>query len=161
MHHALYQAFGHTGTEKKSIQRASKYTITNEKEFREQILAELAARQEAMVEELAPDEEEQTPKSAMDFFIALAKKYADFEELTPTMIHEFIDRVVVHESNGVRGFGRTQKIEIYFTFIGQFIPPYSTAELKAEAKEQAVKKAEKDRIRAEKKGRNRETVQGK
>ena len=191
---------------KKSIQRVSKYTITNEKEFREQILAELAVRQEvdtsknaevianaearmkeldtligklyetyalekisdrqyqrlmnqyedeygeleAMVEELAPDEEEQTPKSAMDSFIALAKKYADFEELTPTMIHEFIDRVVVHESNGVRGFGRKQKIEIYFNFIGQFIPPYSTAELKAEAKEQAVKKAEKDRIRAEK-----------
>lgn len=52
-------------------------------------------------------------------------------------------------------------IFIVFTFIGQFIPPYSTAELKAEAKEQAVKKAEKDRIRAEKKGRNRETVQGK
>lgn len=41
-------------------------------------------------------------------------------------------------------------IFIVFTFIGQFIPPYSTAELKAEAKEQAVKKAEKDRIRAEK-----------
>lgn len=50
----------------------------------------------------------------------------------------------------MRGFGRKQKIEIYFNFIGQFIPPYSTAELKAEAKEQAVKKAEKDRIRAEK-----------
>ena len=31
---------------KKSIQRAGKYTITNEKEFREQILAELAVRQE-------------------------------------------------------------------------------------------------------------------
>ena len=105
---------------------------------------------EAMVEELVPDKEEQTPKSAMDSFIALAKKYADFEELTPTMTHEFIDKIVVHESNGVRGFGRKQKIEIYFNFIGQFIPPYSTAELKAEAKEQAVKKAEKDRIRAEK-----------
>ena len=105
---------------------------------------------EVLVEELASDEEEQTPKSAMDSFIALAKKYADFEELTPTMIHEFIDKIVVHESNGVRGFGRKQKIEIYFNFIGQFIPPYSTAELNAEAMEQAVKKAEKDRIRAEK-----------
>ena len=191
---------------KKSIQRASKYTITNEKQFREQILAELSVRQEidtskneevvanaearmkeldtligklyetyalekisdrqyqrlmtqyedeygeleALVEELAPDEEEQTPKSDMDSFIALSKKYADFEELTSTMIHEFIDKIVVHESNGVRGFGRKQKIEIYFNFIGQFIPPYSTAELKAEAKEQAIKKAEKDRIRAEK-----------
>ena len=31
---------------KKSIQRASKYTITNEEQFREQILAELSVRQE-------------------------------------------------------------------------------------------------------------------
>ena len=191
---------------KKSIQRASKYTITNEEQFREQILAELSVRQEvddteneekivhaeermkeldtligrlyetyamekiserqyerlmtqyedeygeleALVEELTPEREEQTPRGAMDSFIALSKKYADFEELTPTMIHEFIDKIIVHESNGVRGFGRKQKIEIYFNFIGQFIPPYSEAELKAEAKEQAMQKAEKDRIRAEK-----------
>ena len=89
---------------------------------------------EALVEELTPEREEQTPRGAMDSFIALSKKYADFEELTPTMIHEFIDKIIVHESNGVRGFGRKQKIEIYFNFIGQFIPPYSEAELKAEAK---------------------------
>ena len=34
------------------------------------------------------------------------------------MIHEFIDKIVVHESNGVRGFGRKQKIEIYYKAAG-------------------------------------------
>ena len=57
---------------------------------------------------------------------------------------------MVHESNGIRGFGRKQKIEIYFNFIGQFIPPYSKAELKAEAEKQKAILAEKNRIRAEK-----------
>ena len=30
-------------------------------------------------------------------FIALAKKYTDFSELTTPMINEFIDKIVVHE----------------------------------------------------------------
>lgn len=192
---------------KKSIQRASRFIITNEQEFRDQIMAELSAKKETsdteneeriktaenrmkeldtligklyetyalekisakqyerlmnqyeaeyseldtLLAELTPEkEEEANPREAMNSFIALAKKYADFEELTPLMIHEFIDRIVVHESNGIRGFGRTQKIEIYFNFIGQFIPPVPEEELKAEAERQAAEQAEKNRIRAEK-----------
>ena len=106
---------------------------------------------DTLLAELTPEkEEEANPREAMNSFIALAKKYADFEELTPLMIHEFIDCIVVHESNGIRGFGRTQKIEIYFNFIGQFIPPVPEEELKAEAERQAAEQAEKNRIRAEK-----------
>ena len=192
---------------KKSIQRASRFIITNEQEFRDQIMAELSAKKETndtenekriktaenrmkeldtligklyetyalekisakqyerlmnqyeaeyseldtLLAELTPEKEEEAdPKEAMNSFIALAKKYADFEEITPLMIHEFIDRIVVHESNGIRGFGRTQKIEIYFNFIGQFIPPVPEEELKAEAERQAAEQAEKNRIRAEK-----------
>lgn len=193
---------------KKSIQRASRYIISDEKLFREKILAELSSQQkkddsdneerikvakarmqeldtlisklyetyalekiserqydrlmnqyedeygelEALLEELTEDEAE-NPKEALDSFVALAKKYADFEEMTPTMIHEFIDKIVVHESNGVRGFGRKQKIEIYFNFIGQFIPPYSEEELKKEAEEQAKREEEKNRIRLEKRNK--------
>lgn len=159
---------------KKSIQRASKYTITNEQEFRKQILAELSVRQEvddteneekiahaeARIKELDTligrlYETYAMEKISEKQYERLMHQYEDeygeletlVEELTPTMIHEFIDKIVIHESNGVRGFGRKQKIEIYFNFIGQFIPPYSKAELKAEAKKQAVKKAEKDRNR--------------
>ena len=192
---------------RKSIQRASRFIITNEQEFREQIMSELSIRKETdnieneekirtaesrmkeldtligklyetyalekisekqyerlmkqydteyaeldtMIAELAPTAQDETdPKAAMESFISLAKKYADFEELTPLMINEFIDRIVVHESNGVRGFGRKQKIEIYFNFIGQYIPPVSEEEVKAEAEKQAAEQAEKNRIRAEK-----------
>ena len=192
---------------RKAIQRASKYSITNEQEFRKEIMSELSARQEeddsaneekriaaetrmqeldiligklyetyalekispkqyerlmaqyngeyeeleALVAELTPaTTEEHDPKADTDSFIALAKKYAEFEVLTPLMINEFIDKIVVHESNGVRGFGRKQKIEIYFNFIGQFVPPIPEEEIREEAEKQAALQAEKNRIRAEK-----------
>ena len=105
---------------------------------------------ETVLAELSPRAEERDPKAEMESFIALAKKYADFEELTPLMINEFIDKIIVHESNGVRGFGRKQKIEIYFNFIGQFIPPIPEEEIREEAERQAAIQAEKNRIRAEK-----------
>ena len=191
---------------RKAIQRASKYSITNEQEFREKIMAELSVKQElddseneekrtsaenrmqeldvligklyetyamekiapkqyerlmsqynaeyeeleALVAELSPRAEERDPKADMESFITLAKKYADFEELTPLMVSEFIDKIIVHESNGIRGFGRKQKIEIYFNFIGQFIPPIPEEEIREESKKQAAVQAEKNRIRAEK-----------
>jgi len=191
---------------RKAIQRASKYSITNEQEFREKIMAELSVKQElddseneekrtsaenrmqeldvligklyetyalekiapkqyerlmsqynaeyeeleALVAELSPRAEERDPKADMESFITLAKKYADFEELTPLMVSEFIDKIIVHESNGIRGFGRKQKIEIYFNFIGQFIPPIPEEEIREEAEKQAAIQAEKNRIRAEK-----------
>lgn len=105
---------------------------------------------ETVLAELSPRAEERDPKADMESFMALAKKYADFEELTPLMINEFIDKIIVHESNGVRGFGRKQKIEIYFNFIGQFIPPIPEEEIREEAERQAAIQAEKYRIRAEK-----------
>ena len=42
------------------------------------------------------------------------------------------------------------KIEIYFNFIGQFIPPIPEEEIREEAEKQAALQAEKNRIRAEK-----------
>ncbi|SFU87539.1 recombinase family protein [Butyrivibrio sp. M55] len=191
---------------RKAIQRASKYSIINEQEFREKIMAELSVKQEldnseneekrvpaenrmqeldvligklyetfalekiapkqyerlmsqynaeyeeleALLAELSPRAEERNPKADMESFITLAKKYADFEELTPLMISEFIDKIIVHESNGIRGFGRKQKIEIYFNFIGQFIPPIPEEEIREEAEKQVAIQAEKNRIRAEK-----------
>ncbi len=55
-------------------------------------------------------------------FIALVRKYTNFEELTPAMLHEFIDKVVVHEAERPRG-QRNQRVDIYLTYIGQFVPP--------------------------------------
>lgn len=52
-------------------------------------------------------------------FLALAKKYTDFTELTPQMIYEFIDRIEVH--GPVREDGvRSQEVDIYLRYIGKF-----------------------------------------
>ncbi len=55
-------------------------------------------------------------------FIALAKKYTDFSELTTMMINEFIDKIIVHAPERVDG-ERTQEVEIYLNFIGHFDLP--------------------------------------
>ncbi len=55
-------------------------------------------------------------------FIALAKKYADFSELTTMMINEFIDKIIVHAPERVDG-DRVQEVEIYLNFIGHFDLP--------------------------------------
>ena len=57
-----------------------------------------------------------------DKFMELTRRYTDFTELTPAMLHEFIEKVVVHEadkSNGVR----EQQVDIYLNYIGQFGVP--------------------------------------
>ena len=55
-------------------------------------------------------------------FIALAKKYTDFSELTTMMINEFIDKIIVHAPERVDG-DRVQEVEIYLNFIGHFELP--------------------------------------
>jgi len=57
-----------------------------------------------------------------DKFMGLAKRYTDFSELTPAMLHEFVDKVVVHEADKSSG-RREQRVDIYLNFIGQFVVP--------------------------------------
>lgn len=53
-------------------------------------------------------------------FIKLAESYSDFEELTPTAINEFINKIVVHERDVKRAKYAVQRIEVYFNYIGRF-----------------------------------------
>ena len=55
-------------------------------------------------------------------FLALAKKYTDFSELTTPMINEFIEKILVHAPEKVDG-DRVQEVEIYLKFIGCFELP--------------------------------------
>ena len=57
--------------------------------------------------------------SRAEQFLALAKKYTDFTELTTPMINEFIDKILVHAPYYVDG-ERMQDVDIYLNFIGQF-----------------------------------------
>lgn len=53
-----------------------------------------------------------------DQFLALAKKYTDFSVLTPQMIYEFVDKILVHAPDKSSG-ERVQEVEIYLKFIGK------------------------------------------
>ena len=57
-----------------------------------------------------------------DKFLALAKKYTDFSELTPAMLNEFVEKIMVHAPDRSAG-ERVQEIEIYLKFIGKFDVP--------------------------------------
>ncbi|WP_341473176.1 DUF4368 domain-containing protein [Ruthenibacterium lactatiformans] len=76
-------------------------------------------------------------------FIQLIHKYKAPAELTEEMLHDFVDKIIVHEADG-RGKGRTQEIEIYFNFIGQFELAFSQKEIKAAQKQEAKRLREKN-----------------
>ena len=72
----------------------------------------------------------------VDKFLALAKKYTDFSELTAPMIHEFVEKILVHAPDRSTG-ERVQEINIYLNFIGKFevpMPEPTEEELAAEEK---------------------------
>jgi hypothetical protein len=56
-------------------------------------------------------------------FLELVKRYKDFTELTPTMLHEFVDRIEIHERADRRAIVTTQKVDIFLNFIGTYSPP--------------------------------------
>jgi hypothetical protein len=69
-------------------------------------------------------------------FISLVKKYTDFSELTPQMIAEYIEKIVVHEADKSSG-ERQQRVDIHLNFIGKFEVPAAeptAEEIAAEAK---------------------------
>jgi hypothetical protein len=76
-------------------------------------------------------------------FLALARKYPDFDELTPQMLHEFVDRVYIHEAERIDG-ERRQQIDIYLNFIGEFKAPVEPA---PESTPEETVAAEKERAR--------------
>jgi len=55
-------------------------------------------------------------------FMCLVKKYTDFTELTPMMIGEFIEKIIVYEADKSSG-EREQDVDIYLNFIGKFDVP--------------------------------------
>ena len=55
-------------------------------------------------------------------FLKLAGSYSDFSRLTPRLIYEFIDRIVVHALEKKEGH-RTQEVEIFLKHIGRFRVP--------------------------------------
>ena len=61
-------------------------------------------------------------------FLELTRRYKDLTELTPAMIHEFIDRIEIHERADKRAKVTTQKVDVYLNFIGAYFPPIEQPE---------------------------------
>jgi len=61
-------------------------------------------------------------------FLELTRRYKEFTELTPTMLHEFVDRIEVHERADRRAIVTTQKVDVYLNFIGTYSPPIDETE---------------------------------
>lgn len=179
-----------------TIQAASTYAITNQKEFLEKVRAASALRQKEAVKDtkrklnknrkradeldifikklyesfavgrisderfdslLAEYETEQrtlrseiaeSEKQVADFeastanaeqFLALAKKYTDFSELTTPMINEFVDKILVHAPEKVDG-DRVQEVEIYLNFIGYFAAPVPELTPEEEMRQEYLRK---------------------
>ena len=114
--------------------------------------AQYAKEQDALEIEIAELEKavtgyEQSQKSA-EKFIALIDKYENFDTLTNTMLNEFVEKILVHERARKGSQDTTQEIEIYFNFLGRYIPPsLQPVPLTPEEQEELQKKEErKDRL---------------
>lgn len=90
---------------------------------------------------------EQSKKSA-EKFIALVEKYKNFDTMTTIMLNEFVEKILVHERARKGSIETTQEVEIYFNFVGRYVPPhFGEVTLTPEEQEALRKKEErKDRL---------------
>ena len=114
--------------------------------------AQYAKEQDALNAEIMELEKavtgyEQSRKSA-EKFIALIDKYENFDTLTNIMLNEFVEKILVHERARKGSQDTTQEVEIYFNFVGRYIPPaLQPVPLTPEEQEELRKKEErKDRL---------------
>ena len=62
-------------------------------------------------------------KRSAEKFIAMIDKYQDFDTMTTTMLNEFVEKILVHERDQKGRQDTGQEVEIYFNFVGKYIPP--------------------------------------
>lgn len=60
---------------------------------------------------------EKRHKSSAANFLRTVRKYTEIKELTPTIVNELIEKIVVHQAQGT-GKNKTQQLEIYYNFVG-------------------------------------------
>ena len=103
-------------------------------EDRFKMLSESYEEEQAQIKEQVQRYEEmqvanERTDSDIESFYSLVDRYTSFEELTPAMLNEFVDKVLVHRAEKIDG-RRTQKVEVYLNFIGMidFPEPEKTPE---------------------------------
>lgn len=111
-----------------------------------------ASEQEKLTEEIAALEMEvssyEKSQRSSQRFIALVDKYESFETLTTAMLNEFVEKILVHERDRKGSQDTTQEIEIYFNFVGRYVPPHFGEVALTPEEQEALRKKEarKDRL---------------
>ena len=138
-------------TQRKNLETLSKMLARDkeldtlcEKVFEEKILGNLSEERFLKLSQKYEDEqfelraqiknmkkivaEEKKHELDADGFLKIVRKYSEIEELTSEILHEFIDKIVVHHREEI--FGETvQKVEIFYKLLGQVkIPKLSKKE---------------------------------
>ena len=86
----------------------------------EQEQRKLKDRAAALQEELSKS---QAATVNAEKFMGIVRKHLAFEELTPTLLREMIEKIVVHECSYDENGTRRQDIEIYYSFVGKIDLP--------------------------------------
>lgn len=136
MFHSLYEDKVRGVISEERFLQMSKTCEQEQAELREQT-ATLQAEVDAWIED----------KNKADSFVSLVRKYTRIEKLTVPMLYEFVDKVVVHEAvwseateTQKRKGTRSQQIDVYLKYIGDFSVPdtRTPAEIEAEQKEEEM-----------------------
>lgn len=90
------------------------------KERYKKMTADYESEQERLKLEIEVTEEwletQETMSADVDAFVALTQKYVDVQELTPTIVNEYIKKIEVFAPDKSSG-KRVQKVKIYFNFV--------------------------------------------
>lgn len=101
--------------------------------------AEYEAEQKELTEKVKADREMvdtyEQDKADFDSFAAVIRKYVGITELTPTIVNEFVKKIIVHAPDKSSGY-RRQKIQIIWNFVG---------ELKQDEDKQTIERERKSR----------------
>ena len=99
-------------------------TISHERFLK--LSAEYETEQKELTEKVKADQQEvdtyEQNKSDFDSFASIIRKYVGISELTPTIVNEFIKKIVVHAPEKIDG-KRFQKVDIVFNFVGEIYLP--------------------------------------
>jgi hypothetical protein len=129
-----------------SAERFEEMTAAYEQESNE--LKAKNAELQAEIDEFTANDDK------VDKFLALVRRYTRFEELTPAMINEFVDKIIVYEGEWSEGFNkengrpmgtRSQRVDVYLKYIGNFNVPDMRTEEEIEAERIAAEKLEAKR----------------
>ena len=84
--------------------------------------AEYEAEQKELMEKVQTEQRKvdtyEQNKSDFDSFASIIRKYVGITELTPTIVNEFVKKIIVHAPDKSSGH-RRQKVELVWNFIGE------------------------------------------